>query len=294
MYTHQFEPRRAIRRVAIVLIGMAALVFLFGCPNLALPAGGDAAGTAPKPGSVTVALTGAAEVNGNILYAFAYDKGEWRINMAPYVRGAGQASIASGTAQCVLKDSVDTNWEPAGESWTASAGAEYDLYVYVLDASTGDMVSIIEPWPTTPGAIDGNKTVTVDYSQLTAYAPTSGTLSVGLTGASEYAGKTIYIGVLPRGVDPMANEPLADGSAVISPQGTASMTAQTVPGGGNWIGSGDAEYDVYAFIDMDGNGEANGPNNGDLLHSPAPVIYWQYGDAVMPTLASDYLVYSSE
>lgn len=72
------------------------------------------------------------------------------------------------------------------------------------------------------------------------------------------------------------------------------MTAQTVPEGGNRTGIGGEEYELYALLEMDGNGEANDPDNDDPLQNQWPAIHWQYGGVALATPASDCVIYSSQ
>ena len=296
MRTSCLGQGRTARTAALGSVGLIALVFLFGCSNLGIPTGDNATpdngDTTPLPGSITVTLTGASEAEGNYFYVLAYEAGEWRINMASYVVGAGKSGIASGSASCTLKNSIDVDWNPTGETLISSGGAVLDIYVYLLSGATGEMLSVHSLWPTTLEAIDGDKTVSVDFAQFVDYVPTDGTLTWSLSGGAQYIGKTLYIGVVEKGVDPTT--PLADGGAIISADGTAVVLAQIVPDGGTWTGTGDQEYDVYAFIDMDGTGNESGLTSGDLLYSPAPITYWQYGDAEMPTIGADYEPYTAE
>ncbi len=297
---------RLTRLMLVLVIVLFTVIALSGCSILGLLSGDDSSdssvaaednsedsGDSPAPGTITVTLTGASAAEGDYFYVLAYETGEWRIDMPAYVRGAGQAAIASGSATFVLKDSIDGDWMPVGETWNADAGAVYDIYGYLLSSSAGDMVSVLDPWPLTLAAIDGDKSVNIDFTDLQSYVPTSGTLTLTISGATDYAGKTLYIGVLNPGDDPLTVEPIADGSATIASDGTAEILAVTVPTGGTWSGTGDDEYDVYAFIDMNGNGESGGPDVGDMVYDPAPVTYWQYGDKEMPTEASDYEPYTS-
>ena len=93
-------------------------------------------------------------------------------------------------------------------------------------------------------------------------AKQDGTLTVSVTGVAAPDGTFVPIGVFPAGWDPAVDpDPfgslLATGGGVVA-AGAASDTVRThVPEGGDdvWIGQGGSFYDVYVWVDMNGNFE---------------------------------------
>ena len=244
-------------------------------------------------GAVTISLSNAGPADGETLYAYAYEAGEWIVDMPEYVVGAGSATIADGTAEFVLTDSIDAEtWEPTGNDWTATGGENYDLYIYTYPADGGAPASaMLDPWKKTV-AVDGDTTVAVDYADFIEYTPTGGTLTVSISGAQEQAGKTLFFDVYESPSDPAVDDRLAFGEAVIPTGGSVSIVAQeellAAQGTQNWPGVAEGDYDVYIFIDVDDSGSESGPTDGDLLYKVAPITYWQYGDKAMPTRYEDY------
>ena len=90
-----------------------------------------------------------------------------------------------------------------------------------------------------------------------------GSVTVDLSNAEAYQGKSVYFGIAPTGTQDFE----ASGMGVIASNGTAGATAQNYPDGGTWTALGGAEYDLYYFIDVNGDYDPvtnNMPNNGDL------------------------------
>ena len=290
---------RLIRPICVVL----AAVALTGCFGAGVVPEDDdetdgTGETTASNGTVTLSLSNAGPAGGETLYAYAYEAGEWIVDMPEYVVGAGSATIADGTAEFVLTDSIDANtWEPTGDDWTATGGANYDLYIYTYaPAEPGapdppPMSLVLDPWPKTV-AVDGDTTVAVDYIDFDSYTPTSGTLTVSVSGAQEQAGKTLYVAVFQAPSDPEADSPVAQEFMVIPDDGTVTKTVQYLELDSmnpvDWYGDAEGDYDVYIFIDVDGSGSEAGPTDGDLIYDVAPITYWQYGDKVMPTRYEDY------
>ncbi len=79
--------------------------------------------------------------------------------------------------------------------------------------------------------------------------PSGLTLTVGVFGApSTCYGKTAHISVFSQGANPSTASPLATGAFAVSGSGDGSQTIQ------GWTSSDGATYDVYIYVDINGNG----------------------------------------
>jgi len=101
----------------MILVLLLALVFSSCKPITSL-----------SEGTVTVGLSGAADVDGDYLYAYVYLKGESDPNNPDRVLACGAELIASSSASMVLKVD-DGNFEPTLVDWVGPGGA-YDIYIY--------------------------------------------------------------------------------------------------------------------------------------------------------------------
>jgi len=280
---------RLLGSICVALV-LAALIGCFGAGLT--PEDGETEEVDDTPISnetVTVSLSGAGEADGDTLLAYAYEAGEWIIDMTDYVVGAGYATITDGSAEFVLTDEVQADWTPAGDEWTATGG-NYDLYIYTHSEGDVPMDRVLNPYPKTV-AVDGGTTVPVDFADFDAYVATEGRLTASVSGAQEHAGKSFFFGVWEPGGTPEDN-PLASGADEIAEGGSASAVAQlfgAVNAPEDWTGDPEGEYDVYMFIDPDGGGTDGGPGEDDLIYKVASVEYWQYGDKNMPTRYEDFV-----
>ncbi len=112
--------------------------------------------------------------------------------------------------------------------------------------------------------------------------PTTGTLTVTLSGAADQNGKLLAVGIWDKDDGPWANEPIEGtfGDATIT-AGTA--TVQIEP----WDGMEAAtQYDVFIFIFMESGGP---PQPGtDLLYKGGPIAWLVDGDRTIPAEYDDF------
>jgi hypothetical protein len=119
---------------------------------------------------------------------------------------------------------------------------------------------------------------------------------VTIEGASTYNGDEFVIAVFAEGVYPLDEDPLAIGVGTIE-AGSATVLAKWLneygDPEGTFTGEGGVDYDVYMFIDGDGNQEPF--QSQDLIYDAngevdfEPYTYAQQGNVVISTTLSDYL-----
>jgi len=116
--------------------------------------------------------------------------------------------------------------------------------------------------------------------------PADGTLTIEYTGDGSANGLPIVAAVIGEGNDPMQSQPLGFGGDLID-SGNASFTLTTSDESASWSGTGGTTYDVYIFIDSDGDDE---PSTGDLLYKTfdPSVQYTQDGNEVVSVNYSDF------
>lgn len=86
-----------------------------------------------------------------------------------------------------------------------------------------------------------------------------GTLTVSVSGISGHDGDVLLFGVFAENADLQNDDPVAYGEQTIA-SGAASATALDNTTDQTWTGSGGVTYDLYVFIDGNGNEE---PDNGE-------------------------------
>jgi hypothetical protein len=134
--------------------------------------------------------------------------------------------------------------------------------------------------------IDGDQTVTIDYADMVDY--TGGTVTVSISGAGAHEGRILTVAIFMKGVVPGASvEPLAlNEGAIVG--GEATLLLHNVDQTATFYDIDGKEYDVYAFIDVDDNGE---PSTGDLSYKGmGPYSYTQDGDQVPSMPFAEYSV----
>ena len=122
-----------------------------------------------------------------------------------------------------------------------------------------------------------------------------GTLTVSLTDLSAPDGTYVPIGVYPAGVDPVVDPfgliEAMGGLELIGGGGSSLMTEPNTET--TWIGTGGVSYDVYIWVDMNGNLEfgAYEPEPGiDLQLVDFPVVVEINGDTTIEFTGSDFIV----
>ena len=128
-------------------------------------------------------------------------------------------------------------------------------------------------------------------------AKQDGTLTVSVTGVAAPDGTFVPIGVFPAGWDPAVDpDPLewmvAAGGGVLAASAASDTVRTHVPEGDGdvWIGQGGSFYDVYVWVDMNGNFEETMfPEPGvDLVLSVFPTTVEIDGDTVLYFTGGDF------
>lgn len=243
-----------MRRLYIVLVAICIAALLAGgCDSTG--AGSDGNGDPVQDGTVTVSLSGASAIDGQHLWGWLYAADEWNLDSGEKVLAGGTQPISGGSASFVLKQS-DGNWGYTDAPWSGTGGSSYDLYI--ITASEGgeplETSRITADWPEKV-TIDGDTSVELSYGTMVAYEPTTGTLTVILTGAEARNGKIFAAGVWAEGGGPWESEAIAadvdtiaSGTATVEIEPWETMVAGT-------------EYDVFMLILMEERAE--GPEPGE-------------------------------
>ena len=83
--------------------------------------------------------------------------------------------------------------------------------------------------------------------------PADGTLPISLTAAGAVEGKGTLFAVLDSGADPYSDPLLAGGDFdIVGGTGNATAAVMVSPYG-DWVGTGGHTYDVYLWVDIDGD-----------------------------------------
>lgn len=279
----------------IAAIGIVALL-LGGCDST----GADSGGSDADDGTVTVSLSGATDLTGDLFAVFLYAHDEHSIHTAGRLLAVNYATIgASGNVDLILKQD-DGNWGPTGTNFVGTAGTTYDLYIYTDSEDDGTLEGTDDYEPATSFrsyrtvnyprtvTIDGDQTVSVARDAMVDY--TGGTVTVTLSDAGEHDGKMFFYGIFLSGADPGADDVVAYAEKMIA-EGSADGTEvrarfeEMVP----WYAVDGTSYDLYAFIDMDESGHSDGPTDGDLAYQ---LTFTVNGDTTIPTTLADYEEFS--
>jgi hypothetical protein len=78
---------------------------------------------------------------------------------------------------------------------------------------------------------------------------------VGLTAAGIVEGKRTLFGVYDAGADPYTDPMLAAGDFDVVSGTGSSTAAELLPPYLDWLGTGGNSYDVYLWVDIDGDSE---------------------------------------
>ena len=252
----------------------------------------------PQDGTVTVNLSGASSADGQTFSAYLYAAGEVDLNNAGKILAAKQAVISSGSAGFTLETAV--NGSPNGTVWVGTASTSYDVYIYTDANADGDyepatssgspVPQMTNPFPSVL-TVDGDQTVSVDYSSMTAY-DFGGTVTVTLTNASAADTQVCYAYLYAEDETDYNNAAalIATNTGTIS-SGTVSFVLEKSDG--NWGGTGDSwvgvegeSYDLYVYTD--GNDD-NDYDPATSSGSPVPKMTVPYPTVVT---TSDDVVYS--
>ena len=283
-----------MRRVYIVIAAASvAAIILAGCAAAGADAGTGGSNGADAPqddGTVTVSVSGtriSVSLSGasgdNWLWAWLYTADEWNLDDPETILAAGSQQISDGTASFVLKES-DGSFGYTEVEWQGTGGSTYDLYFMTALESGGPLDEGMKTTADMPVSItmDGDKTVDV---AMVDYVPTTGTLTVTLSGAVAENGKLFAVAVWDEGDGPWANEPI-DGTFEDATITAGTATVQIVP----WVGMQAAtQYDVFIFIFMDQRPEGPVPGE-DMLYKGEPVAWWVDGDRTMLPEYGDFEV----
>ncbi len=266
----------------LAVAGVAALV-LAGCPGVGVDTGtdtgtgGNGGDPSPDDGTVTVSLSGAMGEE-NHLWAWLYRAGEWNLDDPQTVVAAGSQQIEDGSASFVLKNS-DGSYGYTADEWVGTGGAAYDLYVMIMGESGEPLPEGMKTTADLPMSItiDGDRDVDLAYDAMVDYVPTTGTLTVTLSGAAAQNGKLLAVGIWDEGDGPWANPPI-DGTlqAETIAAGTATVHIDTT----DTDMDAATPYDVFIFIFMEVKEGPPEPGT-DLLYKNAPVAWWVDGDRTM-------------
>ncbi len=276
-----------------LVVAVVVAIVLAGCPLFPTGDEPDGEDTGPGDGTVTVALDGAsAAPAGEMLVAYAYPEDESDL-AAANVLATGNAVISGGSASVLLKED-DGDFGATGTDWTATGGSRYDIYIYTTDQASYDYGSnsrLAATWPEVV-TVDGDQTVSVSYGDMVE----AKTLTISVTGATDYEGATMFARVLPSGGDPGSDQPLAVAEAAVNAAGEAEALA--LSGGAAWTGTQGTSYDVYIAIDADGSGTTE-PNAGDPVYNPdggdlGPLSYTQTGNKRVDTDSGDYSLFATD
>jgi len=116
-----------------------------------------------------------------------------------------------------------------------------------------------------------------------------GTLTVGLTAADAIEGKDVLGGLVNAGANP-AIDPILAGVdfSVSSGSGSATMAIMAPPYD-IWVGTGGSSYDVYLWVDMNGNRDTvQYPESGvDMQLSTFPFTVVIDGDVTVTYTGAD-------
>jgi hypothetical protein len=304
---NRIDVLKRLGGLAIVIIVAAAFVAV-GCDSAG--AGGGGGGddttidggtvtvTAENDRTVTVALSGASGTDGDHLWAWLYGEDEWNTDSKETILAAGSQLISGGSASFVLNES-DGNWGYTDIEWSGETDMTYDMMIFTgsADAQPTDISTISEDHPIPVSIITVTGNTNVKVSEMVTYAPTTGALTVILTGTGvvpdsvDVKGKDLVVGVFPEDGHPAEDEPLTYNSATIDETGTATITISP------WDGMTAAtQYDVFIIIFMEDRGE-EGPQPGEdyiyKTHTEG-VPWYVYGDRTMRPADDDFILIPTE
>jgi hypothetical protein len=187
-----------------------------------------------------------------------------------------KSGIADGTRAYVKLVAQGGAPTDAALYWAISSAFSGETATYVIDdidsgtytqysfidvdgSATGDGTSMPDAGDWMAGGndvvINTDQTSDVgetDWSQIPP-SKQDGTLTMGLINAFSVDGKRVVFGVFDAGADPLSDPLLAGGDFDVT-GGSGSGTAnEVVAPYGAWIGTGGTSYDVYLWVDMDGD-----------------------------------------
>lgn len=265
----KFGKKTAKRSVLPLFILLFAIPLFFSCT-----------------GKVSVSLNNASEIEGDSVYAVMYNCSEYSLNRESAVVALNNGKVSSGTAEFVLEEedkTTDGNWAPNGTEWEGTGGVNFDLYVYTDDNEDGDN----EPATGAPGSsyitkstpvsftLKGDKIVALDFEkEMEEY--TGGTFTVEAENVPD--GRDLMVLLYLNHASRDDDDPLALGEAAVS-GGSVEVTLKEFPKGEKtFYGIDTLMYDVYVFLDENGNGE---PDPGEQTYNDAPYMYTQDGDMTL-------------
>jgi hypothetical protein len=241
-----------------------------------------------QDGGVTVSLSGAEAANGETLSIWVYEKDEWNVDSPDTVLAAGSGTISDGSVSCILKQS-DGSFGYTTETWEGSGGTEYDLYI-MTDNDAGTNTKIYSPYPLTV-LVDGDTTESIAYGSMQEYVPTTGTLTVTLSGAEAQDGETLVAGVWEEGGHPADAPPITGAEATSSiSSGTAEVTI--LP----WDGMvAETQYDVFIFIFTEGRSDGAPEPGKDYVYKSTSAVPWYVdSDRTMRPAYEDFILIPTE
>jgi hypothetical protein len=228
--------------VMLAALSFGLLALLSGCPD-------NGVGGPAEDGIITVEITGAGTQDGEDFISAVLAAGA-----NPYYDdaiGLNTTVIVSGTAQGVALD-LD-NWPTP---FTFTGGTMYDVYGLIdLDGSgnptVGDYLS-----QELGAEVDGDMVFVffypTDFAEITSI-PAEGTLTIGLTAAGVVEGKRTMFAVFDAGANPYTDTMLATNEFDVVSGTGSSTAAETLPPYLDWLGTGGNSYDVYLWVDIDGD-----------------------------------------
>jgi hypothetical protein len=296
------------RSGVLAIVMVAAAVFVMGCAGAGAAGASDDSGAAAgaENGTITVSLSGAADLDDDILAVYLYAHDEHSIHTADRLLAVNTATIgASGNVDLVLKED-DGDFAPTETTFVGTAGTTYDMYIYTDSQDDGELDGTDDYEPVTsyrafrPASypqtvtIDGDRNVSVARGDMVDF--TGGTVIVELSDAPDDPGHDtywFYYAIYLSGATPGADDALAWAEKEIDVDGAATNEGTDLRARSEiqdpFYAVDGTSYDLYAIIDMDGSGHSDGITNGDLLYQ---LTLTEDGDKTIQTQGDDYVVYN--
>jgi hypothetical protein len=122
-------------------------------------------------------------------------------------------------------------------------------------------------------------------------AKEDGTLTMALSDAAAIEGIDVLGAAFEHGADPMASPMLAVVDFTVSGGGGSGAMRDTDPPYDTWVGTGGGSYDVYLWVDMNGNrATVQYPESGvDMQLADFPLAVVIDGDTTVTLTAADFV-----
>lgn len=285
------KKRTGLYGAMVGILLSATIIAQTGCESAGAEEGGTTTPADPADGHLTVSITGADTIAGEVFYAYLFAAGECSIYTETALLAVNHGAIATDGGVSFILEEDDGQWEPNGTDWQGSGGMSYDLYLYTDNNNDGDW----EPATSSSSyrhtdypveiTLDGDHSVDLDFANMVDF--TGGTLTVTVENAAAENGKEMFFGVFVSGANPEADESISWGGEVVgaSTSGEATDLAVQDDSDTPWYGVDGQQYDLYVMIDQDSSG-SEGPTTGDLFYQET---YTQNGDrSVVLDRATDF------